>query len=42
MKLLENLSNDGNAMVVSNSICGLQQISESKGQQMLNLTPLSV
>lgn len=42
MKMLENLMNDGNAMVVSNTIAALNQISETKGFNMVNLTPYTV
>jgi len=31
LKLLENLLNDGNAMVVANTVCALLMVSEMKG-----------
>lgn len=37
LKLLENLLNDGNAMVVSNTVAALSICSESKGEPMLKL-----
>ena len=40
--MLENLMNDGNAMVLSNTIAALAQISESKGINIINLTPHTV
>ena len=42
IKMLENLLSDGNAMVVSNAVAALTQISESKGYNMLNLTSYNV
>jgi vesicle coat complex subunit len=39
VKLLQNLLNDGNAFVVSNTLAGLVQISEAKGENIINLTP---
>eukprot|EP01017_Pseudomicrothorax_dubius_P036123 TRINITY_DN5143_c0_g1_i8.p1 TRINITY_DN5143_c0_g1~~TRINITY_DN5143_c0_g1_i8.p1 ORF type:complete len:930 (-),score=303.67 TRINITY_DN5143_c0_g1_i8:123-2912(-) len=42
VKMLENLLNDGNAMVVSNAVAGLAQISEGKGYNLLQLTPITV
>ena len=38
IKMLENLLDDGNAMVVSNTLAALGQISEAKGTTMVNLT----
>ena len=35
LKLLENLLNDGNAMVVSNAVCALLIVQEIKGKSML-------
>ena len=40
--MLENLMNDGNAMVLSNTVVALAQISESKGTNIMNLTPHNV
>ena len=40
--MLENLLNDGNAMVVSNVVAALSAISESKGYSLLDLTPSTV
>lgn len=40
--MLENLMNDGNGMVVSNTIAALSQISETKGFNMITLTPYTV
>ena len=42
LKMLENLVNDGNAMVVSNAICAQMQIQEAKGETIMNLTPYTV
>ena len=42
IKMLENLMNDGNGMVVSNTIAALAQISEAKGFNMISLTPYNV
>lgn len=42
VKMLENLLNDGNAMVVSNTVASLGQISEGKGYNMLTLNPTTV
>ena len=42
IRMLENLLTDGNAMVVSNAVAALTQISESKGYNMLNLTSYNV
>jgi vesicle coat complex subunit len=38
LKLLENLLNDGNAMVVSNTVAALMICGESRGTPMLKLT----
>ncbi|CAK68572.1 unnamed protein product (macronuclear) [Paramecium tetraurelia] len=37
LKLLDNLLNDGNAMVVANAVCALLIVQESKGTTMLQL-----
>jgi vesicle coat complex subunit len=37
LRLLENLLNDGNAMVVSNTVAALMICSESKGENLLKL-----
>jgi vesicle coat complex subunit len=43
VRMLENLMNDGNAMVLSNTVAALAQISESKGSQnIINLNPHTV
>lgn len=42
VKILENLLNDGNAMVVSNAVAALGDISENKGYNMLDLTGSNV
>ena len=42
IKMLENLLNDGNAMVVSNVVASLSMISENKGYNMLDLTSSTV
>jgi hypothetical protein len=33
--MLENLLNDGNAMVVANTVCALLMVSEMKGTNIL-------
>lgn len=38
LKILENLLNDGNAMVVSNTVAALMICGESKGEPILKLT----
>lgn len=40
--MLENCLTDGNAMVVSNTVAAYQAISESKGYNMLQLSPYNV
>jgi vesicle coat complex subunit len=42
LRILENLLNDGNAMVVSNAVASLAQISESKGFSLLKMNPSTV
>ncbi len=42
IKVLENLLTDGNAMVVSNAVAALQQISEGKGTYSIDLKPYTV
>lgn len=42
LKMLDNLVNDGNAMVVANAICAQMQIQDAKGEKMVNLTPYTI
>ncbi len=42
IKMLENLLNDGNSMVVSNAVAALSQISELKGYNMVQLSSYNV
>lgn len=42
LKLLDNLLNDGNAMVVANTVCALLMVSEMKGQNILILNAYTV